>query len=372
MKLVTIPSRLAVLLSCIVALSIAPARAAEKPAGQTTPPPPAPAAKSIEIPATVAVVNGAKISKSELQAAFDNAVKMSGMDASKLSDDQKLAGYHKLLDDLITEKLLKAKAAAIKVTDSDVDAEIAKVKKNFPTEDAFKEQLKQANLDEAKLREQMKAGLAQTKWIKSQIEDKVKVTDADAEAFYKQNMKEFEQPDQVKASHILITVPKDASPEDIKKKEAAAQAAYDRVKKGEDFAKVANELTEDPSGKGKGGDLGLFQKGAMVPEFDAKVFSMKVGDISEPVKTQFGYHVIKLTDKKPARTMPFTEVKEQLTGYLKNQKQQVAVQEVISGLRKDAKIKNNLPEVKPPAMKIQSPTSGADAGAATPPPTKSN
>lgn len=368
MNLVSSSSRLAVVLSCTAMLGAAHAQnTTDKASAQTpaAPPAPAPAAKPIDLPDTVAVVNGDKISKADLQAKFDEAVKASGMDVSKLSDDQKLAGYHKLLDDMITEKLLKAKAADIKVTDADVDAELANIKKNFPDEKAFEAQLKQAGLDEAKLRAQMKSGLAESKWIKAQIEGKADVTDADAEAFYKQNLKEFEQPDTIRASHILFRVPEGASAEETKKKEAAAKAAYKKLKKGGDFAKLADELSEDPSnkgadGKGKGGDLNFFAKGQMVPEFDKVAFEMKVGDVSEPVKTSFGYHIIKVTGKKPAGTMPFDQVKEQLIGYLKNQKQQTAVHGVIEQVRSEAKIQNNLPELKPAPV---SPAQGADAGA---------
>jgi len=176
------------------------------------------------------------------------------------------------------------------------------------------------------------------------------VTDADAEAFYKANTKEFEQPDQVRASHILFMVPQGAPDSEVKKKEAAAEKAYERAKKGEDFAKLAAELTEEPNGKERSGDLDFFSKEQMVPEFANAAFSMKVGEVSKPVKTQFGYHVIKVTDKKPAGTVPFDQVKPQLVAYLKSQKQQAAVQEVLGKLRSDAKITNNLPEMKAPTM----------------------
>ena len=374
MKPVTSSSRLVVMLACTAVLGAAHAQnAADKPSGGTTSvTPPAPAAKPVDLPDPVATVNGVEISKKDLQDAFDNAVKSTGMDASKLSDDQKLAGYHKLLDDMIIEKLLKAKAADIKVTDADVDAEIAQIKKKFPDEKAFDEQLKAANLDEAKLRAQMKSGLGEKKWIESQIGDKADVSDADAEAFYKQNLKEFEQPEQVKASHILFKVPDGAPEKVVKEKEAAAKAAYEKLKKGADFAKLADELSEDPGnktpdGKGSGGDLGFFAKGQMVPEFDAKAFTLKKGEISEPVKTQFGYHIIKVTDTKAAGTVPFDQVKEQLTAYLKNQKQQTAVHDVIDKLRADAKITNNLPELKAPVA-----PAAADADAAPAAPADSN
>ncbi len=350
MKPVFSSSRLAVLLSCTALLGASASKVvaqapADKASGEAAP---APAAKPIDLKDPVAIVNDEKISKAQLEEAFNNAVKMSGMDVSKLTPDQQLAGYHKLLDDLITEKLLKAKSADYKITDADVTAELDKVKKNFPTEDAFKEQLKQAGQTEEKLKVLIKDGLAQRKWIDSQIAGKVEVTDADAEKFYKANLKEFEQPDQVRASHILFMVPQGAPDSEVKKKQEAAEKAYERAKKGEDFAKLATELTEEPNGKERAGDLDFFSKEQMVPEFAAAAFSAKVGEVTKPVKTQFGFHVIKVTDKKPAGTVPFDQVKPQLVAYLKSQKQQAAVQEVVAKLRSDAKITNNLPELKAP------------------------
>lgn len=347
MKPVSLPARLAAVVSCTALLG-APAavHAAEKSEKAAPAPSATPAPKPLELKDPVATINGEKISKAELQEAFDSAVKMSGMDVSQLSNDQKLAGYHKLLDDLITNRILLAAAKDVKATDDEAKAEIEKIKKNFPNEDAFKQQLKQANQTEEKLQKLVKEGLQQRKWIESKIADQVKITDADAEKFYKENIKQFEQPDQVRASHILFLVPQGAPDDEVKKKEAAAQAAYDRAKKGEDFTTLAKELTEEPNGKESGGDLNFFTKEQMVPEFANAAFDLKVGEISKPVKTEFGYHVIKVTDKKPAGTVPLEEVKPQLTAYLKSQKQQSAVQDLIAKLKSDAKIENNLPAEK--------------------------
>ncbi len=375
MKSVISSSSLAVVLSCtaLVGALRAQAPADKAPGGTITPPPapaPAPAAKPVDLKDPVATVNGEPITKAQLQEAFNNAVKMSGMDSSKLTEDQQIAGYHKLLDDLITEKLLKAKSAEYKISDEDVAAELARVKKNFPDEKAFAEQLKQSGQTEDTLKGLIKNGLAQRKWIESQT-GPTEVTDADAEKFYKENIKEFAQPDQVRASHILFMVPQGAPDAEVKKKEAAAEAAYKRAEKGEDFGKLAAELTEEPNGKERQGDLDFFAKEQMVPEFANAAFGMKVGEISKPVKSQFGYHVIKVTDKKPAATAPFEQVKPQLVSYLKNQKQQAAVQGVITKLRDAAKVVNNLPEMKPAPGPVD-PTSGADAGSAPATPVSAN
>jgi parvulin-like peptidyl-prolyl isomerase len=155
-------------------------------------------------------------------------------------------------------------------------------------------------------------------------------------------------PEQVRASHILVKVPEDAKPETVVEKEKAAQAIAARVKKGEDFAALAKELSEDPSAKQNSGDLNFFAKEQMVPEFADAAFGMKKDEISEPVRSQFGYHVIKVTDRKEPETVTLEKAKPQLTSYLEQQKKQGEVQKVIQDLRAKADVKINLPEAPAP------------------------
>jgi len=112
---------------------------------------------------------------------------------------------------------------------------------------------------------------------------------------------------------------------------------------GEDFTKLAKELSEEPGASESGGDLGFFPKDRMVPEFAEAAFAQKVGDISKPVKTQFGWHVIKVTDRKEAGTVPFDQVKEQVVSYLKSTNQREAVEAVLNKLKESAKIETFLP-----------------------------
>ena len=123
--------------------------------------------------------------------------------------------------------------------------------------------------------------------------------------------------------------------------EASAKAALARVKGGEDFSKVATELSKDPGGEG--GDLGWFTKDRMVPEFSAAAFKLEPGQISDPVKTQFGWHIIKVEEKRMKTFPPFDQVKDQAARYV----QQKAQTELITGLRKDAKIERF--DAPPPA-----------------------
>lgn len=312
--------------------------------GEATPPPadtPASgAALSIKDP--VAVVNGEPISKAQLDEAFKAAVEASGVKADELSDEQKLNGYRQILDELIMDKLVAKAAAGVAVTDEEVNAEIDKLKKQFPTAAAFDAQLKEAGQTPEKMATALRTMLQQQRWMQSQLKDADAVADDDAKKFYDSNTEEFKNPETVKASHILFLVNKDDSEETVKAKEEAAKKAAARAKK-EDFTKLAKELSEEPGAKESGGDLGFFSKDRMVPEFAEAAFSQKPGSVSAPVRTQFGFHVIKVTDKKPAGTVPFEEVKDQIAAYLKSTKQREAIQGVLKNLKDSAKIESTLP-----------------------------
>lgn len=334
------------------AASPAPSAAATPAVSAPTASNPAAAVAGPELKDPVAVVNGVPITKAELTEAFDNAVKASGAKVDDLAPEQKLEGYRQLLDDLIMDKLVSKASEGVVVPQSEIDAEIAKIKAQFPSEEEFKKQLTDAGQSPDKLGELLSKMLQQQKWMESQIGDKASVTDAEAKKFYEDNQKEFEEPETVKASHILILVNKDDPEDVVKQKLEVAKKAAARAKK-EDFAKVAKELSEEPGAKESGGDLGFFPKDRMVPEFADAAFSMKKGAISEPVRTQFGWHVIKVTDKKPAGTVPYDEVKDQLAAYLKKDKQRKAVQELLQSMRDSAKIENTLPA--PPAPPVMPP-----------------
>jgi peptidyl-prolyl cis-trans isomerase C len=158
------------------------------------------------------------------------------------------------------------------------------------------------------------------------------VTDAALKATYEEAAKAQKPEPEIRARHILV------------KEEAEAKAALKRVQSGEDFAKVAKDVSKDPGSEG--GDLGWFTKGRMVPEFAEAAFKLEPGKISEPVKSQFGWHIIKVEEKRMTSFPPFDEVKDQVARYVA----QKAQSELVADLRKNAKIERKEP---PPAAPAQ-------------------
>ena len=150
---------------------------------------------------------------------------------------------------------------------------------------------------------------------------------------YDEAVKQIGEEKEVHARHILFRAP--AGDEKASKEaEDKLKAVIVRLKKGEDFAKVATEVTEDPSGKANGGDLGFFSKDQMVPEFSEVAFKLDKGQISEPVKTQFGWHVIKIEDKRTKEPPKFEDVKPQIENFVVRKAQA----DLVTKLRADAKI----------------------------------
>jgi len=162
---------------------------------------------------------------------------------------------------------------------------------------------------------------------------KVVVPPADIEREYNNNAEQYTTPEQVRASHILLkTEGKDDAAVKAKAEELLKQA-----RNGADFAELAKKNSEDEGSAKNGGDLDYFGKGRMVPEFDAAVFAMTPGQISDLVKTQYGYHIIKLVDKKPATTRSLAEVRQQLTDQLAYQRAQAQAADLAQKLEKDIK-----------------------------------
>ena len=298
-----------------------------------TPPKPVPAV----IPDVVARVNGETVTKAEFEAAVA-AVEQRNQGA--VPPEQRDRIYRGVLDQLVGMKLLVQEAAArkIAVPEADIDAQIAQMRQQFPSEDVFNQALKQQNKTVDLLKADARRTMAAQKMIEEALADKVAVTPQQAQEFYDKNPDQFKRPEQVRASHILISIPQGA---DGPTKDAArkrAEGVLKQVKAGGDFAALAKEHSQDPGSAVNGGDLGLFQQGQMVPAFDQVAFTLKPGSTSDLVETQFGYHIIRVMEKKDAGTVTLEEVRPQLEQYLQNVNRQREMQSFVDGLKAKGKV----------------------------------
>ena len=190
-----------------------------------------------------------------------------------------------------------------------------------------------------------------------QTEAKKSITDQALHAVYDDAVKQMSSEEEVHARHILFRVADWKDDKAAKAAEEKAKAVIERLKKGEDFAKLANELTEDPSGRKDGGDLGYFTKDQMVPEFADVAFKMFPGQLSNPVKTQFGWHIIKVEDKRQRPVPELDNIKEQIDAYLVRRAQS----EYVAKLRQTAKIERLDHPAPPPGMPPSMMAPGAPA-----------
>jgi peptidyl-prolyl cis-trans isomerase C len=316
------------------------------------------APKAPSLPAVVAVVEGVEIKGPELEKNFNGFLASRQIPADALPPAERARGYQMILEEMIKEKLVEKRSAAVKVTDEEVAETFKKFTANLGPEEEVKKQILASGQTIEGIRDNIRTSLRQDHWLTAEVDKSGGVSDKDAETFYKENTEKFIQPPEVRASHILVRVPPESKPEVVVEKQKAAEAIAARVKKGEDFAKLAKELSEDPSAKENSGDLNFFGKEQMVPEFSEAAFKMKTGDISEPVRSQFGYHVIKVTDRHDAGTVPLEKVKPKLLAYLKGQKVEALKKEI----RDKADVKVTLPA--PPA---EVPDAAAPAPAAPAP-----
>jgi peptidyl-prolyl cis-trans isomerase C len=305
--------------------------------------PPAPAAPAIPIipsgpPAqVVAKVNSRTITRGELDFTIKNVVQ------GNVPPEKQAEVRHSILNHLIDQELIyqKAVASKVEVSPAELTASMAKVKADFPDEKVFTEQLAKDGMTPASIEAMVRHAMVIDKYVKSTVIGQVKVSAEDESAFYDQNKEKMKHPEQVRASHILLRVASGATAEQKAAQKAKAMEALGKARSGSDFGALAREYSQDPSAQ-RGGDLGYFAKGSMVPAFDQAAFALKTGTISDLVETVFGFHIIKVTDHRAEGYSPIGDVRGKIHEYLTNQKVQDEVQKLADSLRKQSKIETSL------------------------------
>ena len=306
-------------------------------AGQAAPAEPAVKPVPAELPAVVARVNGEPINKAD----FENAVKNIEANAGgPVPPDQRDRVYRGVLDQMIGFRLLiqETKTRKMVVPDAELDKRVAQIRSRFPTEEAFKKALQDQSVTVEQLRADAQNDILVGTMLQAEVAPKVTVTPEQVNDFYQKNPSQFQQPERVRASHILISFPQNA--DEAAKKDARAKAAeiLKEVKAGKDFAALAKQHSSDPGSGPNGGDLGFFQKGQMVPPFEEAAFALKPGETSDLVESQFGVHIIRMAERQAGRTVPIDEVRPKIQQYLEGQGRQQQTQVFVDSLKAKGKI----------------------------------
>ncbi|MCM1339065.1 MAG: peptidylprolyl isomerase [Muribaculaceae bacterium] len=267
----------------------------------------------------------------------------------------------RVVNQLIIQELLdqEAEARGIKVSGKDVDAAVKKIMDQMGGRGKLVEILKQNGISTAQFKKDVKNQVKMQKLADSAGD--IKVTDKDCEAYYKKNPDKFKNPEMVRASHILISAnafqigeeikgksKKEISKDDLKKqvdavlaekKELAEKLAKELQADNSKFAQYAKKYSEDPGSAKQGGDLGFFPKERMVPEFSKTAFSIKPNTVSDVVKSEFGYHIIMVQDRREAGITPYEKAKDGIKDYLRSEKQIKALDDLTEAAKKKADIK---------------------------------
>ena len=300
----------------------------------------------------VATVNGTDITlgnyekllalnKSSMEAYYGSDIWSQEIEEGKTYEDmvKEMVIETMILSEIIYQQAQKDKVAP---TDEEVKEQIDSFNESIKDDTEYKKSLKKMGIDEKFLKYQFARDLANVN-LEAKFEKDVEISEDEMKKYYEENKDDF-YTDTVKASHILLKTIDDDGKElsEDKKKEAKkkAEEALAKVKSGEDFAKVAKEYSEDSSAS-SGGELGTFGRGKMVTEFENAAFAMKAGEISDIVETEYGYHIIKVTDRVDKQET-YDDVKDKIKSTLASEK----YTEYVEKLKKDSTIEQKEDIVK--------------------------
>ncbi len=297
-----------------------------------------PAGCKKDLSGAVAVVEGEVISKVRFDVAMESfARRLGAPDASMLNTPDI---RQQVLDNLVGVELLfqAAKKAGYAASSEGVEREFKRFRENFATDEELKKALEERKLTEAMIREDIARQMVLEAYAAKGL-GVPDPTEAEIAACYEENVPE------VRASHILIPVSETADEKEKRTALAKAEKVRARLLKGEDFAKVAMEVSSDKGSAARGGDLGSFPRAKMVESFADAAFTQAVDEVGKPVLSPFGYHIIKVTEKPAPK--PMTEVRESIVDFLKSKPVQEALAKKVEELKKTADIQILMAEPAP-------------------------
>lgn len=293
-----------------------------------------------------ATVDGENITERKLQVAIDGYMRQQGTDVGAIRDPKRFKTIrNKLLDVLIGQELMwqAANKAQTIADDDEINQAMEQYQSTFRDKISFEIKIQEGGYNRATFRDNLKQQLSARKWIEKIVLKDVTVSDSEIHNFYLEYKQQFVEEEKIRARHILIKLKPDASNTEREGAITSLVEIRQKVESGASFETMAQDHSQDSSAP-QGGDLGYFQRGQMVPNFEQAAFNLvEPGEVSAIVETQFGVHLIQLVDKKPLIQKEEAEAADQIQYYLWQQKYQQAVENAVEKLKNDAVIeKSNL------------------------------
>ena len=292
----------------------------------------------------VAKVNKAIITRAELDSEISRNLPPNAP-GHKANTPQAKETEQYFLNRIVDQRLLLQQAESKKITVSaqEVDKRWGELIKRFPSQEVLNNFLKEKGFSEKQIKEDIQRGMKIEALLQQEVVSRVPVDDKQIREEFDSHREQYRTPEQAHARHIFFQLKADASPEEEATVRKKAEPVLRRVKKGEDFAALARQFSEDGS-KSQGGDLGFFKRGDMVPAFEKAAFSLGVGKTSDLVRSPFGLHIIKVEGLRAPRDIPFEEIKDHVRENLTQQKTNKQFETYLGELRKTAKIEILLPK----------------------------
>jgi parvulin-like peptidyl-prolyl isomerase len=287
----------------------------------------------------VAEVNGEAVLRGDFESAFERSRRQMAQQNPTPSEAQLNELRAQVLDNLIDREVLfqESVTEGFGISEQRIGLEIEGIRGQFATQEEYQQALDNLGVTEAELELDIAKSLAIQELLEDQVLASLEISEGEARSFYEENVDVFTQPDQVRARHILISTQGLEGQDAVSEARSRAEALLEELEQGADFAALAQENSEGPSAP-RGGDLGLFGRGQMVPPFEEAAFALNEGEISGIVETQFGFHIIQVTEKVAGGPVPFGDVQGDIDQYLLQQKQGEAIQEYVDALREEAEI----------------------------------
>jgi PPIC-type PPIASE domain len=289
----------------------------------------------------LALALGDGVYESDLQRALAEMRYAAGADEQDRPDEN--IEKPLLLRHFIATTMSRSFAQRERISKDRIENTASLLRSQFRDDKTWSGVLRASGLSVGSLRRMIEDNLRTQQWISREIHSRVNVTDEECRSFYDPHRESFVQPVRLRASHIFLAAPAEAPVGVVESKRAAIGLIFTRLAHGEDFSELAAKVSEDEATKLRGGDLGYFSALRMPPDFFAEATKLRPEQTSPPIRTRLGFHIIKLTDSKPARQMTPDEVRGEIATALGNQKRRASLEKLVADLAAQAEWRRPLP-----------------------------